>query len=51
MRSEKGSYDPYLAVYTPIDVRRVIEHARLRGVRVIPELDTPGIVKYICVFV
>jgi len=40
--SEKGAYNPRTHVYSRVQIRQVIEYARLRGIRVIPEFDSPG---------
>ena len=38
----QGAYDPSSLVYSLEDIADIVEQARLRGIRVIPEFDMPG---------
>lgn len=39
--SGKGAYSPR-HVYSLIDMKKVVDYARLRGIRVVAEFDSPG---------
>ncbi len=39
--AEFGTYSKD-KVFTPSDIRELVEYARVRGVKIIPELDAPA---------
>lgn len=39
--SEKGAYTPGM-VYTQIQIQEIVEYARLRGIRILAEFNTPA---------
>ena len=42
LAAKMGAYDPVHATYSAADVKKVVDYAKRRGIRVIPELDMPA---------
>jgi len=40
--AQHGAYHPKNQIYTPNDIQRIVTYAKDRGIRIIPEIDTPG---------
>lgn len=40
--AQHGAYDPVYKVYRPDDVKEIIEYGRVRGIRIVPEIDSPS---------
>ena len=46
--SEHGCYLPEL-VYSISDIKEIVKYAWVRGIRIVPEIDTPGLLLIIII--